>query len=78
MTDKEAVKQLMKDMGWSQAKLASEAGYKYPTNVANMLNRHKGLRIDNMLKLIQTMGGQIVVRGADGTEYVVTHTEDEE
>lgn len=77
MNEKQIVREIMKMRGWSQQKLADEAGYKYQTNIASLLSEGaKGMRVDNLLKLLTTMGCELVVRDKMGSkkEWVVDST----
>lgn len=74
MNEKEIVKEVMAMRGWSQATLAKEAGFKAQSNVTGLLNRgESGMRIDNLLKMLNAMGCEIVVRDkmGSGKEWTV-------
>lgn len=75
MTEKEVVREVMSIRGWSQSKLAEEAGFKSQSNITGLLNNNtKGIRIDNLVKLFEAMGCEIVVRDKMGSkkEWVIT------
>jgi transcriptional regulator with XRE-family HTH domain len=81
MTERQAIRDIMKLRGWSQQKLADECGFKHQTNVASLLNENpntKGMRVDNLFKLIDAMGCEIVIRDKMGSkkEWVITSTPD--
>lgn len=79
MTEKDVVRELMALRGWSQSKLASEAGFKSQSNITGLLNNNKnGIRIDNLFKILDAMGCEIVVRDKMGSkkEWVIDQRED--
>lgn len=78
MTEKDVVRELMTIRGWSQAKLAIEAGFKSQSNITGLLNNNKnGIRIDNLFKMLDAMGCEIVVRDKMGSkkEWVIDQKE---
>ena len=79
MTEKDVVRELMALRGWSQAKLASEAGFKSQSNITGLLNNNRnGIRIDNLFRMLDAMGCEIVVRDKMGSkkEWVIDQKED--
>lgn len=69
MTEKDVVRELMAMRGWSQSKLASEAGFKSQSNITGLLNNNqKGIRIDNLFRMIDAMGCEIVIRDKMGSK----------
>ena len=80
MTERQIVREVLKIRGWSQQKLADEAGFKNQTNIASLLNESgKGMRVDNLLKLLSAMGCEVVVRDKMGSkkEWVVTTSQEQ-
>lgn len=74
MTAQEVIREVMNLRGWSQQKLAEEAEFKYQSNVSNILNSNaKGVRMDNLLRLLTPMGCEIIIRDKMGSkkEWVV-------
>lgn len=68
MDDKTLIREVMKLRGWSQATLAKEAGFKHQSNVASMLTGSaSGIRIDNLVRLFNAMGCEVVVRDKMGS-----------
>lgn len=62
MTDKEVIKSTMQSRGWSQSRLADEAGFKAQTNVTGILNRGKNsMRVDQFVKMLSAMGYELQV-----------------
>ena len=77
MTEKEVIREILDVRGWSQQKLAEEAGFKSQSNIGGLLNNNvKGMRVDNLVKLIEAMGCELVVRDKMGTkkEWVINNT----
>ena len=69
MTEKDVVREVMKLRDWKQPKLAQEAGFKGQSNITGLLNNNKnGIRIDNLFKMLNAMGCEIVVRDKMGTK----------
>lgn len=75
MTEKEAIKAIMKERGWSQAKLAREAGFKNQSNIGMMLSptRQASINTDNLYLLVKTLGCELVIRDKMGSkkEWVI-------
>lgn len=67
MTAREIIKELIKTRNWSQSKLAEEAGLKSQSNVTGMLNRSSSLRVDNLVKLVEAMGYEVIIRDKMGS-----------
>lgn len=79
MTEKDVVRELMALRGWSQAKLAAEAGFKSQSNITGLLNNnHNGIRIDNLFRMLDAMGCEIVVRDKMGSkkEWIIDQKEE--
>ena len=79
MTEKDVVRELMVMRGWSQAKLAAEAGFKSQSNITGLLNQNQnGIRIDNLFKMLDAMGCEIVVRDKMGSkkEWIIDQKEE--
>lgn len=75
MTEKEVVREVMAMRGWSQKKLAEEAGFAGQSNITGLLNNNRnGIRIDNLCKMLNAMGCDIIVRDkmGSGKEWKVT------
>lgn len=76
MTEKEIVRAIMQTRGWSQQKLAEEAGFKSQSNVTGLLNRgNKGMRTDQLFRLLDALGCELVVRDKmdNKNEWVIKH-----
>ena len=68
MNEKEIVREVMGIRKWSQADLAREAGFKSQSNITGLLNNNKnGIRIDNLVRMLNAMGCEIVVRDKMGS-----------
>lgn len=79
MTEKQVVREVMSMRGWSQAMLAQEAGFKSQSNITGLLNNnHNGIRIDNLLKIFDAMGCEIIIRDKMGSkkEWVIDGNEE--
>ena len=74
MTEKDVVRKVMAMRGWSQPKLAAEAGFKSQSNITGLLNNNKnGIRVDNLFRMLDAMGCEIVIRDKMGSkqEWVI-------
>lgn len=74
MTEKEAIRAIMKERGWSQQRLADEAGYKHQTNIRSLLDPKKdGMRTDKLYSLVSALGCELVIRDKMGSkkEWVI-------
>lgn len=70
MTEKDIVRQVMKMRGWTQSKLAEESGFKSQSNITGLLNNNKnGIRIDNLCRMLNAMGCEVIVRDKMGTGH---------
>ena len=79
MTEKDVIRDVMAMRGWSQSKLASEAGFKSQSNITGLLNNNQnGIRIDNLFRMLDAMGCEIVVRDKMGSkkEWIINQKED--
>ena len=80
MNEKQVVREVMKLRGWSQPTLAAEAGFNSQSNITGLLNNNKnGMRFDNLFKMLNAMGCEIVVRDKMGSkkEWIIDMKEDE-
>ena len=80
MTEKDVVRKGMTMRGWSQPKLAVESGFKSQSNITGLLNNNKnGIRMDNLFRMLDAMGFEIVVRDKMGSnkEFVIDMKEEE-
>lgn len=79
MTEKDVVRKVMIMRDWSQPRLAAEAGFKSQSNITGLLNNNKnGIRMDNLFKMLDAMGCEIVVRDKMGSkqEWVIDMVSD--
>lgn len=68
MDEKQIIREVMALRKWSQSELAREAGFKSQSNITGLLNNNKnGIRIDNLVKILNAMGCEIVVRDKMGS-----------
>lgn len=80
MNEKQVVREIMKLRGWSQPMLATEAGFNNQSNISGLLNNNKnGIRIDNLYKMLNAMGCEIVIRDKMGSkkEWIIDMKEGE-
>jgi DNA-binding Xre family transcriptional regulator len=68
VNEKDIVREVMGIRKWSQADLAREAGFKSQSNITGLLNNNKnGIRIDNLVKMLNAMGCEVIVRDKMGS-----------
>lgn len=68
MNEKDIVREVMGIRKWSQADLARESGFKSQSNITGLLNNNKnGIRIDNLVKMLNAMGCEVIVRDKMGS-----------
>lgn len=80
MTEKEVVRKVMETRKWKQPELAKKAGFASQSNITGFLNNNaKGIRFDNLFRMLNAMGCEIVVRDTMGTkqEWVIDMKEEE-
>ncbi len=70
---KKIIRMIMLLRGYTYVNLADKMGYNTATSISNMVNREKGMRVDNLLRLLDAMDCELVVRSklADKSEWVV-------
>ena len=80
MTEKDVVRKCMAICKWSQTELAKKAGFKSQSNITGLLNNNQnGIRMDNLFKMLDAMGFEIVVRDSrDHSKEFVIDMEEEE
>ena len=81
MTEKDVVRKAMAMRKWSQPTLAAESGFKSQSNITGLLNNNKnGIRMDNLFRMLDAMGFEIVIRDTMGSdkEFVIDMKEEEE
>ena len=67
------IKEILEERKWSRAKLANEMGLKRATNLGTYLDRGANIRTDNLVKMAETMGCEVIVRDKFGNkEWKVT------
>lgn len=62
MESQEIIKECLKMRELTQVELAKRVGYKGQTNINTVLNRSKTMRINTFIKLLHSMGYELVVR----------------
>lgn len=80
MNEKAVIKDIMHLRNWSQAMLAKESGFKSQSNITGLLNNNKnGIRTDNLVKMLNAMGCELVVRDKMGSkeEWVIDQCDEE-
>lgn len=70
---KKIIRTIMLLRGFTNATLAEKCGYNTPSGVSNVINRENGMRIDNLVKLMEAMDCEVVIRSklTDKQEWVI-------
>ena len=69
MTEKDGVRKAMEERKWSQPKLAKQAGFASQSNITGFLNNNSnGIRFDNLFRMLDAMGYDIIVRDRMGSK----------
>lgn len=81
MTEKQIVKECLKQQGWSQETLANMAGYNTQSAIGNRLSGKKSMRVDILVKLLSCMGYEVVIRSTstnkNKSQWVISYEEEE-
>lgn len=69
----ETIREVMKQKGFTHALLAEKLGYKFPSGVTTKLQRVNGLRVDTLIKFLEAMDCELVIRSktTDKSEWVL-------
>ena len=78
MTAIEAIKAIMKEQRVSQAKLAEKMKVYGQQWVYNMLNAKHGVRTDSLIKAMEAMGYEVVLRNKVNDSEIVLELGEEE
>lgn len=69
MTEKDVVRKVMELRKWKQPELAKRAGFASQSNITGFLNNNtNGIRFDNLFRMLNAMGCEIIVRDTMGTD----------
>lgn len=74
MDVRQMIKEAMKVKGITQMKLAEGIGYRHQSGVANIFSR-KGMSVENLLKIVNALDCDLVVRSRSGIEMLGTKGE---
>ena len=68
MTEKDVVRKVMEVRKWKQPELAKKAGFASQSNITGFLNNNtNGIRFDNLFRMLNAMGCEIIVKDTMGT-----------
>lgn len=68
--EKELLRKILKDKGWSQYRFAKEAGYKYQSSVEGFLSRNVSMRLDTLTNLLDVLGWDLWAKDRESGEEV--------
>ena len=78
MTVEKALRSIMTELGVSQAKLAGKMGIKNQQTVYNMITSKTGMRANNMIKMFEALGYEVVIRNKVNDAEIVLEASDAE
>lgn len=70
LDEKELLRKILKDKGWSQYRFAKECGYKYQSSVEGFLSRNVSMRLDTLTTLLDVLGWDLFARDRETGEEV--------
>lgn len=79
MTEKDIIKILLKEICWTQIMLAKNMGYNSQSAVGNRLRDTNGMRVDSLVKMLDVMGYELVIRSKsrqNKNQWIVDYEED--
>lgn len=70
---KKIFKIIMTMRGHTYATLAEKCGYSVESGVGNIIRREKSMKVENLVKLMEAMDCEVVIRSklADKSEWVI-------
>ena len=70
---KKIIKMIMLLRGFTNGTLAEKCGYTSPSGVSNVINREYSMKVENLLKFMDAMDCEVVIRSklADKNEWVI-------
>ena len=78
MNSKQALVEIMKLRGYNNTTLAAKMGYAHPSGISERLRGKLDMRVDVLVKLIEAMDCELVIRSTlkDKVEWVVSEKEE--
>ncbi len=74
MTAIETIRMLMQQEGYTLSELAEYSDLGSKSNICQMLSR-EDLKVGTFVKMLEVMGYQLVVQGANDNEFVIDNEE---
>ena len=74
MNSKQALSNIMKLRGHTNASLAAKMGYAHPSGISERLRGKQDMRVDVLVKLLKAMDCELIIRSTlkDKAEWVVS------
>ena len=63
MEEKDIIKRVMEESGYTWRMLAEDLGYKHASNLVSMLDRSKTMTVASFVRILDAMGCEVIVRG---------------
>lgn len=78
MNSKEIVNEVMKMRGMSRTALANKLGYVAPSGITQRLQGKQDMRVDTLIKFLEAMDCEVVIRSklSDKSKWTVTAEEE--
>ena len=70
MESKDIIRRCMKAKGVTQEELAKLMGYSSQSGVTGILNRHKSMRVSNLVYMLNILGYEIIVADKETGERI--------
>lgn len=70
LDEKELLRKILKDKGWSQYRFAKECGYKHQSSIEGFLSRNVSIRLDTLTTLLDVLGWDLYAKDRESGEEV--------
>ena len=81
MTEKDIIKMLIRELGWTQLMLAQSLGYNTQSAIGNRLRDSNGMRVDSLVRILDKMGYELVIRSKakqNRNSWIIDYKEENE
>ena len=81
MTEKDIIKILIRELGWTQLMLAQSLGYNTQSAIGNRLRDSNGMRVDSLVRILDKLGYELVIRSKakqNRNSWIIDYKEENE
>ncbi len=81
MNEKEIIKIIIMEIGWTQELLAKNMGFSTQSAVGNRLRDKNGMRVDSLVRMLDAMGFELIIRSKsrnNKSSWIIDYKEDDE